>query len=324
MKTWRAAGRIRVMLRGLDDSAGRRILAPISQRNCSSGLSVGSHWNDEQILREEIFSIERLEQHARSLAAAQPITRQPGLPPFARRAPAQQRKGAARRVPLHRQARSTKAAASRPPPNGCSTTTTWSKSRSARSARTCRPASTASCPSSPTGRSPGFRACSASPGPSSRTPTAASSRRPCGASCAPTRSVEPLTIGELWAVAITLRIVLVENLRRVAQRIVIEPRGAPGSRRGRRPPARRQRPDAPIRTRCARGSESLAALTPAFAVQLVQRLRDQDPKVTPALLWLEERARARRAPAPSGWSRKSTSARAPRTSRCATSSPACG
>src|SRR6202142_582357 len=32
--------------------------------------------------------------------------------------------------------------------------------------------------------------------------------------------VQPLTIGELWAVAITLPIVLVENLRRVAERIV--------------------------------------------------------------------------------------------------------
>ena len=32
--------------------------------------------------------------------------------------------------------------------------------------------------------------------------------------------VQPLTIGELWAVAITLRIVLVENLRRAAERIV--------------------------------------------------------------------------------------------------------
>ena len=31
--------------------------------------------------------------------------------------------------------------------------------------------------------------------------------------------VQPLTIGELWAVAITLRIVLVENLRRLAARI---------------------------------------------------------------------------------------------------------
>ena len=32
--------------------------------------------------------------------------------------------------------------------------------------------------------------------------------------------VQPLSIGELWAVAITLRIVLVENLRRAAARIV--------------------------------------------------------------------------------------------------------
>src|SRR5438034_8304839 len=32
--------------------------------------------------------------------------------------------------------------------------------------------------------------------------------------------VQPLTIGELWAVAITLRVVLVENLRRGARRIV--------------------------------------------------------------------------------------------------------
>jgi cyclic beta-1,2-glucan synthetase len=34
------------------------------------------------------------------------------------------------------------------------------------------------------------------------------------------QAVQPLTIGELWAVAITLRIVLVENLRRAAHRIV--------------------------------------------------------------------------------------------------------
>jgi len=32
--------------------------------------------------------------------------------------------------------------------------------------------------------------------------------------------VQPLTIGELWAVPITLRIVLVENLRRLAEAIV--------------------------------------------------------------------------------------------------------
>ena len=34
------------------------------------------------------------------------------------------------------------------------------------------------------------------------------------------QEIQPLTIGELWAVAITLRIVLVENLRRIAKRII--------------------------------------------------------------------------------------------------------
>jgi len=33
--------------------------------------------------------------------------------------------------------------------------------------------------------------------------------------------VQPLTIGELWAIAITLRITLVENLRRLAEAIVV-------------------------------------------------------------------------------------------------------
>jgi len=100
--------------------------------------------------------------------------------------------------------------------------------------------------------------------------------------------VQPLTIGELWAVAITLRIVLVENLRRSAERIV----------RGR---AARQEADAladrllgasgreaePVQTALRDlGSKPLPA---NLAVQLVQRLRDQDPAVTPALRWLDER-----------------------------------
>ena len=103
--------------------------------------------------------------------------------------------------------------------------------------------------------------------------------------------VEPLTIGELWAVAITLRIVLVENLRRGAKRIMA----------GR---AARQEADA-LADRLLGVSTSAAAPIPptlqhyedgplpaAFAVQLVQRLREQDPKVTPALVWLDERLAA--------------------------------
>ncbi|MEO8716885.1 MAG: glucoamylase family protein, partial [Burkholderiales bacterium] len=103
--------------------------------------------------------------------------------------------------------------------------------------------------------------------------------------------VQPLTIGELWAVAITLRIVLVENLRRGARRIVT-------SRAARQEAdamadrllglnGHSTRPIAPIRRRY----ENMP-LAEAFTVQLVQRLRDQDPKVTPALIWLEERLAA--------------------------------
>jgi cyclic beta-1,2-glucan synthetase len=103
--------------------------------------------------------------------------------------------------------------------------------------------------------------------------------------------VRPLTIGELWAVAITLRIVLVENLRRGARRIVT-------SR------AAREEADAladrllGVNSKAAEPLDSVfqqhgeAPLLSAFAVQLVQRLRDQDPKVTPALRWLEQRLAA--------------------------------
>ncbi len=102
------------------------------------------------------------------------------------------------------------------------------------------------------------------------------------------QEVQPLTIGELWALAITLRIVLIENLRRLAETIV-HSRGD------------RQRADA-LADRLLGAGECVAEPVPlvlnnraraplpdAFAVQLVYRLRDQDPKVTPALTWLDER-----------------------------------
>src|SRR5438270_9839631 len=103
--------------------------------------------------------------------------------------------------------------------------------------------------------------------------------------------VQPLTIGELWGIAITLRIVLVENLRRAAKRIVS----------GRA--ARREADTLADRLLGGNGqaAEPVAlvlqryAQTPlpeAFAVQLVQRLREQDPNVVPALMWLERRLTA--------------------------------
>ena len=42
-------------------------------------LTPAARWDDEHILREEIFSIERLEEHARSLAGAQPVGSIPGF-----------------------------------------------------------------------------------------------------------------------------------------------------------------------------------------------------------------------------------------------------
>ncbi len=99
--------------------------------------------------------------------------------------------------------------------------------------------------------------------------------------------VEPLTIGELWAIAISLRIILVENLRRIAEQIV-------SSR------AARQRADDLADSLLGLGHDSPdvaaaslrrstdATLPTAGRVQLFQRLRDQDPAVTPALGWLED------------------------------------
>ena len=103
--------------------------------------------------------------------------------------------------------------------------------------------------------------------------------------------VQPLTIGELWAVAITLRVVLVENLRRVSERIV-------------RSRAAREEADriadsllgtggpAPVAPAAVLRSLESKPLDRAFAVQLVQRLRDLDPRVGPILLWLDERLSA--------------------------------
>ncbi len=103
--------------------------------------------------------------------------------------------------------------------------------------------------------------------------------------------VQPLTIGELWAVAISLRMVLVENLRRSAEQIAC---GRLGRHKadvladrllgvGGRPP------EAPAVALLRFNDIHLPS---SFVVRLLQRLRDQDPRVTPALVWLDERLAA--------------------------------
>ena len=105
------------------------------------------------------------------------------------------------------------------------------------------------------------------------------------------QEVQPLTIGELWAVPITLRIVLIENLRRIAQQGVHNR-------------AARQQADGLADRLLGAGGRTAepvsvvladherARLPDAFAVQFLHRLRDQDPRITPALTWLDQRLAA--------------------------------
>src|SRR5258706_8414827 len=104
------------------------------------------------------------------------------------------------------------------------------------------------------------------------------------------QQVTPLTIGELWAIAITLRVALVENLRRLAARIV-EARNARDAADKLADSllemAGRQPGDVTVELEAAFGKKK--KLDKSFIVQLTQRLRDQDPEVWPALDWLEKR-----------------------------------
>ena len=103
------------------------------------------------------------------------------------------------------------------------------------------------------------------------------------------QTVAPLSIGELWAVAITLRLALVENLRRLAISIAR---------------AREERDEA---DKVADKLLELASLQPSavmtflnerlakreelpqtFLVQLVQRLREQHPSVMPVMDWIDK------------------------------------
>ena len=104
------------------------------------------------------------------------------------------------------------------------------------------------------------------------------------------QSVEPLTLGELWAIPIHLRLVLVENLRRLAEDAVA---------------AREARLEADELADLVLASDERAAvgeaklhrldgtrLADGFIVRFVERLRDRDPSTTPALRWLEGKVAA--------------------------------
>ncbi|WP_234992388.1 GH36-type glycosyl hydrolase domain-containing protein [Roseisalinus antarcticus] len=108
------------------------------------------------------------------------------------------------------------------------------------------------------------------------------------------QQVSPLSIGELWAVAITLRIVLVENMRRLAEQItlgndhrVMADEIVDQVLAGRNDPAVSPQDALRAATACV----AAAPLDEIVSAQIAKRLRGFDPAETPLHAWLEDRLR---------------------------------
>ena len=250
-------------------------------------LASAPPWADEEAIREELFSVERLEQHAESLAAAQSVSSQPqrGRPLAERVADNDETLIAAYQF----------IAAAIKDKRAITPAAEWLIDNfhlaedQIREIRTNLPPSYyRQLPKLAEGPFAGypriFELAWAFVAHSDSRFEAEMLRRFVMAY----QRVQPLTIGELWALAITLRVVLVENLRRLADLIVSSQ-------------AARDAADAladRLLSAVGRSQGTAAAalrsyaalpLMRSFAVQLVQRLRDEDPATTPALLWLDER-----------------------------------
>jgi len=102
------------------------------------------------------------------------------------------------------------------------------------------------------------------------------------------QTVSPLSIGELWAVAITLRLALVENLRRLSLLIVNarEEREFADRLADKLLELAARQPSALIPTISERLGKR-DRIPQSLVVQLTQRLREQDPAVMPVTDWLE-------------------------------------
>ena len=99
------------------------------------------------------------------------------------------------------------------------------------------------------------------------------------------QQVQPLTIGELWAVAISLRLILIENLRRISQRIMAARRGRAAADKL----ADQVLDPGDTETNASRHFNQFddSVVTKSFAVQLIQRLRDQEASAAQTLEWLK-------------------------------------
>ena len=102
------------------------------------------------------------------------------------------------------------------------------------------------------------------------------------------QNADPLTIGELWAIPSTLRVLLVENLRRLAVRILRSQEGRQLADefldRIEQINAQTDQPDSPLPV----GVLPSAPLRQAFAVQILQRLHDPHPGTVLSLDFLND------------------------------------
>ncbi|MCE5191584.1 MAG: hypothetical protein LLG08_07490 [Actinomycetia bacterium] len=108
------------------------------------------------------------------------------------------------------------------------------------------------------------------------------------------QDISPLTIGEVWATPIMLRVCLVEDLRRLALRVLAShDQSAAADDWANRILEAAQTPGADVTALAAELTHSLPHPGPTFLIRLAQRLQDQDPSVEPAIAWLEAAMRAR-------------------------------
>jgi cyclic beta-1,2-glucan synthetase len=251
-----------------------------------ASIAAPSPWNDRSPIRHELFGVERLAQHARSLAAAQPVTsRPPGVRPLRKRLD----ENAAALLAAYRAS-----AAELENGRGVEPAAEWLLDnyhvveKQVRQIRDDLPSGfyrqlpkLSAGPLAGYPRVLGLAWAFIAHTDSNFDPDVL--RRFISAY----QSVQVLTIGELWAVAITLRIVLVENLRRLADEIS-------AGRKARNDAD--ELADSLLRSGGAHTALDRVAttwprgpLSEMFVAQLSKRLRDQDPLEMPAMAWLQER-----------------------------------
>ena len=104
------------------------------------------------------------------------------------------------------------------------------------------------------------------------------------------QSVTPLTLGELWAIPIMLRLALIENLRRVAARMTAARmhRDDANAWADRMMEAVERDPKDLVLV-MAEMSRAAPAMDSEFAAEFARRLREQSPAMALPLMWLEHR-----------------------------------